>query len=101
MTAESAVVVSTESSYTGQKIFTGYVMLDSRIIIVNQERNRFRVSNCRQVSSVVYFRQVLTIANRNYTVLVIKFFQESFAPRIGCSFIVFGCHIRHKENNVS
>ena len=79
----NAVSRNHESTYTGHRISPGYVMLDSRITIVNQESDRFRVSSCRQVSFVVYFRQVLTIANMNYTILVIKLSHESFARRIG------------------
>ena len=53
------------------------------------------------MSSVVYVRQVLAIANMNYTVLVRKLSQGSFARTIGCSSIVSGSHVRHKEINAS
>ena len=58
-------------------------MLDSRINVVKPRSDRFWVSSCRQVSSGVYFRQVLAIADMIYTALLIKLSQGSFAPTIG------------------
>ena len=53
------------------------------------------------MSSVVYVRQFLAIANMNYTVLVIKLSHESSARTIGCSSIVSGWHVRHNGINTS
>ena len=77
------------------------ILLDSRKKYRKTKKTIFWVSSCRQVNSVDNFRQVLTMANINYTVLVIELSRESFARTSGRSSIVSGCHVRHKGSNAS
>ena len=72
-------------------------MLGSRISIVKPRKRSILGQQLQTGESVVYVPQVLAIENMNYTVLVQKLSQGNFARAIGCSSIVSGCHVRHKE----
>ena len=76
-------------------------MLDSRINVVKPRKRSILGQQLQTCEFCCYFRQDLRIANINYTVFVIKLSQESFAPTVGCSSIVSGCHVRHKGVNAS
>ena len=78
-----------------------YIMLDSRINIGKTRKRSILGQQLQTGKFCCLFPTGPSNHKHELHCSGEKLSHGSFAPTVGCSFIVIGCHVRHKEINVS